>query len=92
MLDLGLRNLHREGLIAHVSLPPSGLMQGMLAGGIPKELVDRMLDLERYYLEDQASIISDDIKLVTGNKNLYLLNFLSKAAATGVLDVEGDTR
>jgi uncharacterized protein YbjT (DUF2867 family) len=78
--------------ITHVSLPPSDLKQGMLAGGMPEELADRMLDLERYFREDRASSISDDIKLVTGNNPRHFRDFLRETAATGVLDVEGGTR
>ena len=52
--------------ISHVSLPPSDLKQGLLAEGMPEELADRMLDLERYFREDQASRITNDIKQVTG--------------------------
>ena len=78
--------------ITYVSLPPSDMKQGMLAGGMHEELVDRMLDLERYFREDRASSISDDIKLVTGNKPRCFRDFLREIAATGVLDVEGGTR
>jgi len=38
----------------------------MLAEGTPEEIADRMLDLERYYREGQASRITNDIKQVTG--------------------------
>ena len=78
--------------ITHVSLPPSELKAGMLVGGMPEELADRMLDLERYYREDRASGISEDIKLVTGSSPRRLQDFVRETAATGVLDVEGDTR
>ena len=52
--------------IRHISLSPSDLKQGMVAGGMPEEIADRMLDLERYFREDQASRITDDIKQLTG--------------------------
>jgi uncharacterized protein YbjT (DUF2867 family) len=78
--------------ITHVSLPPTDLKQGMLAGGMPEELADRMLDLERYFREDQASSISDDIKLVTGKNPRCFRDFIRETAATGVLDAEGGTR
>ena len=51
--------------ISHISLSPSDLKNGMLAEGMPEELADRMLDLERYFREDQASRITNDIKQVT---------------------------
>ena len=78
--------------IAHVSLPPEELKAAMLAGGMPEELADRMLDLERYFREDSASGISEDVKLVTGSSPRRLQDFLRETAATGVLDAEGDTR
>lgn len=53
--------------ISHISLSPSDLKHGMLAEGMPEAIADRMLDLERYYREDQASLITNDIKHVTGH-------------------------
>ncbi|MEM9267143.1 MAG: SDR family oxidoreductase [Cyanobacteria bacterium P01_F01_bin.13] len=53
--------------ISHISLSPSDLKHGMLAEGMPDAIADRMLDLERYYREDQASRITNDIKQVTGH-------------------------
>ena len=55
-----------ERPISHISLSPSDMKNGMLAAGMPEEIADRMLDLERYYREDQASHITNDIKQVTG--------------------------
>ncbi len=52
--------------ISHINLSPSDLKNGMLVEGMPEELADRMLDLERYFREDQASRITDDIRQVTG--------------------------
>ncbi|MEM8673007.1 MAG: SDR family oxidoreductase [Cyanobacteria bacterium P01_G01_bin.67] len=54
--------------ISHISLSPSDLKHGMLAEGMPEVIADRMLDLERYYREDQASRITKDIKQVTGHE------------------------
>jgi len=54
--------------IRHISLPPEDLKHGMLAEGMPEAIADRMLDLERYYREDQASHITNDIKQVTGHE------------------------
>ncbi len=70
--------------ISHVSLPASDLKQGMLAEGMPEELADRMLDLERYFREDQASRITDDIKRVSGRDPRRFAQYLREAAATGV--------
>lgn len=52
--------------ISHISLSPSDLKSGMLATGSPEEFADMLLDLERYYREQQASRITNDIKQVTG--------------------------
>ncbi len=52
--------------ISYISLPPLDVKQGMLAEGMPEEIADRMLDLERYFREGQASRITNDIKQVTG--------------------------
>jgi len=52
--------------IRHISLSPSDFKLGMLAEGMPEAIADRMLDLERYFREDQASRITNDIKQVTG--------------------------
>jgi uncharacterized protein YbjT (DUF2867 family) len=54
--------------ISHISLPPEDLKQGMLAGGLPEAIADRMLDLERYYREGQANRITHDIQQVTGQE------------------------
>ena len=54
--------------ISHISLSPSDLKHGMLAEGMPEAIAERMLDLERYYREDRASRITNDIKQVTGNE------------------------
>lgn len=70
--------------ITHVSLSPSDLKNGMLAAGMPDELADRMLDLERIFREDRASRITNDIKQVTGRDPRRLAQYLRDAAATGV--------
>jgi uncharacterized protein YbjT (DUF2867 family) len=52
--------------IRHVGLSPADYRAGLLAEGMPEELADRMLDLERYYREGQASRVTDDVREVTG--------------------------
>lgn len=71
--------------INHVDLSPSDYKQGMLADGIPEELADRMLDLERYFSEDGASHISEDIKQVTGKEPRRFNNYLHEVASKGIL-------
>jgi len=76
--------------ISHISLSPSDLKNGMLAEGMPEEIADRMLDLERYYREDQASRITNDIKQVTGRDPRRFAEYVRETAATGVWDVEAE--
>jgi uncharacterized protein YbjT (DUF2867 family) len=52
--------------INHIDLSPSDLKNGMLAAGSPEWYADLLLDLERYYREQQGSKITGDIKQVTG--------------------------
>ena len=74
--------------ITHVSLPPADLKGAMLGSGMPEPLADRMLDLERYFREDNASSISDDIKVVTGNSPRSFKDYVHEIAGTGVLDAD----
>ncbi|MDJ0907266.1 MAG: SDR family oxidoreductase [Woeseiaceae bacterium] len=74
--------------IAHVSLPPEDLKGAMLGSGMPEPLADRMLDLERYFREDNASSISDDIEVVTGNSPRRFKDYVREIAGTGVLDAD----
>ena len=70
--------------INHVNLSPSDLKSGMLAEGMPEELADRMLDLERYFREGQASRITYDIRQVTGREPRRFSDYVRETAATGV--------
>ena len=54
--------------IRHVSIPPEDLERAMLGEGLPEEIADRLLDLERYYRENRASRVTNDIMQVTGRK------------------------
>jgi uncharacterized protein YbjT (DUF2867 family) len=70
-----------ERQIAHVSLPPEDLKAGMLAEGVPEPLADRLLDLERYFREGRASIISPDIERITGRPPIPLAQYLRDHAS-----------
>ena len=56
---------------------------------MPEELADRMLDLERYFRENRAGLITDDIKRVTGREPRRYPDYLREAAATGIWDAKG---
>ena len=68
--------------ISHVSLSPSDLKNGMLAAGIPEEYADMLLDLERYYREDQASRITNDIKQVIGRDPMRFEQYAHDCASS----------
>ncbi len=68
--------------ISHISLSPSDLKNGMLAEGMPEEIADRMLDLERYYREDQASRITNEIKHVTGRDPRRFVQYARDCASS----------
>lgn len=67
--------------ISHINLSPSDLKKGMLGEGMPEEIADRMLDLERYYREDQASRVTNDIKQVTGRDPRRFAQYARDCAA-----------
>src|SRR5215813_9967263 len=74
--------------IRHVSLPAADLKAAMLAEGMPNAIADRMLDLERYFREDRASAITDDVKRVIGREPRRFADYVRDTAATGVWNAE----
>lgn len=70
--------------IRHINLAPADLKAGMLAEGMPDAIADRMLDLERYFRENHASRITDDIRRVTGREPRRFAAYVRETAATGV--------
>lgn len=54
--------------ITHVDVPPEALRGGMLAAGIPGEIAERLVDLDRFYREGHASPVTADIRQVTGRE------------------------
>jgi uncharacterized protein YbjT (DUF2867 family) len=71
-------------VIRHVNLPAAELKAGMLAEGMPEPIADRMLDLERYFREDRASAITDDVERVIGREPRRLAEYVRQTATTGV--------
>ena len=60
----------------------------MLAEGVPEAIADRMLDLERYFREDHASAITDDVKRVIGREPKRFADYVRDTAATGVWNAD----
>ena len=74
--------------IRHISLPPADLKAGMLAEGMPAAIADRMLDLERYFRDNRASRITEDVRQVTGREPRRFAEYVQATKATGVWNVE----
>jgi uncharacterized protein YbjT (DUF2867 family) len=68
--------------IRHIDLPPSDLKTGMLASGIPEEIADRLLDLERYYREGEASRVTNDVREVTGREPTRFAQYARECASS----------
>jgi uncharacterized protein YbjT (DUF2867 family) len=68
--------------IRHISLPPADLKNAMLVEGMPAEIADRMLDLERFYREGHASHIAHDIKQVTGRDPRRFAQYAREVASS----------
>ena len=86
MADELSKGLGRD--IRHINLPPADLKAGMLAEGMPEAIADRMLDLERYFRENRASCITEDVRRVTGRKPGRFAQFVQATASTGVWNAE----
>ncbi len=76
--------------ISHINLTPADMKGGMLAEGMPELLADRMLDLERYFREGRPSLITEDIKQVTGREPRSYEDFIRETAAAGIWDAGTD--
>ena len=74
--------------IRHISLPPADLKAGMLAEGMLEAIVDRMLDLERYFRENRASRITEDVRQVTGRRPRPFAEYARATAATGIWNAD----
>jgi hypothetical protein len=70
--------------ITHINLSPDDYLQGMLASGMPAELAERMLELERHIREGRPGEVTGDIAAVTGRAPRGLGAFARETAATGV--------
>jgi uncharacterized protein YbjT (DUF2867 family) len=68
--------------VRHISLSPPELKSGLLAAGIPEEMAEWLLDLDRYYREGQASRITHDIRQVTGRDPRRFAQYARDCAAS----------
>ena len=86
MADELSKGLRRD--IRHINLAPADLKAGMLAEGMPEAIADRMLDLERYFRENRASCITEDVRRVTGREPGRFAQYVQATASTGVWNAE----
>lgn len=68
--------------IRHINLSPTDLKSGLLAEGLPEEIAERLLDLERYFREGRASRITTDIRQVTGREPRRFARYARDCAAS----------
>ena len=74
--------------IRHISLPPLDLKEAMLSGGMPEAIADRMPDLERYFREDRAATITDDVKRVTGRVPRPFADYVRDTTPSGLWNAD----
>jgi uncharacterized protein YbjT (DUF2867 family) len=66
--------------ISYVDLPPAELKKGMLSTGAPEWSADALLDLQRFYREGKASLVTDDIERLTGHRPITVDRFANDYA------------
>ncbi len=67
--------------VTHVNLPPEVLEVSLLEEGLPEGFVAWLIDLERFYREGGASVVSSDLERVTGRKPIPFAQFAREHAA-----------
>jgi uncharacterized protein YbjT (DUF2867 family) len=66
--------------ISYVDLPPAELKKGMLSAGAPEWSADALLDLQRFYREGKASLVTDDVERLTGHRPITVDRFANDYA------------
>ena len=56
---------------------------------MPEAIADRMLDLERYFRENRASRITEDVRQVTGREPRRFAEYVQATARDGSLERGG---
>jgi uncharacterized protein YbjT (DUF2867 family) len=63
--------------IGYVDLPAAELKKGMLSAGTPDWSADALIDLQRFYREGKASLVTDDVERLTGRRPIAFDRFAS---------------
>jgi hypothetical protein len=61
--------------ISYVDLPAAELKKGILSTGAPEWSADALLDLQRFYREGKAGLMTDDMERLTGRKPITFDQF-----------------
>ena len=61
--------------ISYVDLPAAELKKGILSAGTPEWSADALLDLQRFYREGKAGLMTDDVERLTGRKPITFDQF-----------------
>jgi len=61
--------------ISYVDLPAAEFKKGILSAGTPEWFANALLDLQRFYREGNASLVTDDVERLTRRKPITLDQF-----------------
>ena len=64
-----------ERKISYVDLPPAEFKKATLSAGIQGWSADALLDLQRFYCEGKASLVTNDVEQLTGRKPITFDQF-----------------
>lgn len=62
--------------IGYVDLPPAEFKKAIRSAGTPEWSADALLDLQRFYREGKASLVTNDVERLTGRKPIMLDQFV----------------
>jgi uncharacterized protein YbjT (DUF2867 family) len=65
-----------ERKISYVDLRPDEFKTALLSAGTPEWSAEAMLDLQRFYREGKASLVTDDVERLTGHKPIAFDQFV----------------
>ena len=61
--------------IGYVDLPAAELKKGMLSAGTPEWSANALIDVQRFYREGKASLVTDDVERLTGRRPIAFDRF-----------------
>jgi uncharacterized protein YbjT (DUF2867 family) len=70
--------------IAYIRIPPEEFAAGLAAGGVPREIIDFLVDLFGTVLDGRNAEVVDDVERVLGRPARDFADYARVTAATGV--------